>query len=73
MKQAWQGDPDSQEAVQASGWLREYVEARRALREALLRRSDADETEQRRIIGILERATADILGKPAGSCDPVAD
>lgn len=73
MKQAWQGDPGAQEAVQASGWLREYVEARRALREALVRRSDADEAEQRRIIVILQRATADILSQAAGSCDPVAD
>jgi len=71
MKQAWQNDPEAQEeAVRASGWLREYVEAHHALREALFRRSDADETEQRRIIVILERATADILGKTSELCAP---
>jgi len=71
MKQAWQNNPEAQEeAVRASGWLREYVEAHHALREALFRRSDADEAEQRRIIVILERATADILGKTSESCNP---
>lgn len=71
MKQAWQNNPEAQEeAARASGWLREYVQAHRALREALFRRSDADQAEQRRIIVILERATADILGDTPESCDP---
>lgn len=62
MKQAWQGEAGVQEAAEASGWLREFVEARRALREALLRRSQADAGEQRRIAAILRRAAAEILG-----------
>lgn len=69
MKQAWQGDANDTDAVNASGWLREYVQARHALREALLRRSGADEAEQRRIVAILQRATAEILGKTPEACD----
>lgn len=69
MKQAWQNNPEAQEeAVKASGWLREYFEARHALREALFQQSDADEAEQRRIVGILEHATAEILRKAAKPC-----
>ncbi|OZI72393.1 PadR family transcriptional regulator [Bordetella genomosp. 2] len=61
MKQAWQGEAGVQEAVETSGWLREFVEARHALREALLRRSQSDAGEQRRIAAILRRAAAEIL------------
>ncbi len=68
MKQAWQGEAGVQEAEQASGWLREFVEARRALKEALLHSTDADAAEQRRVAAILRRAAAEILGKE--SCDP---
>lgn len=69
MKQAWQNNPEAQEeAVKASGWSREYIEARYALREALFKRSEADYTEQRRIVDILERATAEILGTAPKSC-----
>ncbi|HYG44934.1 MAG TPA: PadR family transcriptional regulator [Bordetella sp.] len=70
MKQAWQGQAGVQEAEQASGWLHELVEARRALREALLRRTDADAAEQRRLAAILRRAVAEITGKRPAPCDP---
>ncbi|MCD0503850.1 PadR family transcriptional regulator [Bordetella petrii] len=70
MKQAWQGEAGVQEAVESTGWLREFVDARRALREALLRRTDAGTDEQRRIAAVLRRATAEILGEPAPPCDP---
>lgn len=41
-------------------WLPEFVDARRALKRALLLRSDASAAEQQRIAAILARATADI-------------
>ncbi|WP_322102825.1 PadR family transcriptional regulator [Paraburkholderia sp. J41] len=44
----------------ASGWVRELIEARRALKQALLRRSDVSPEEQRRIAAILARATQEI-------------
>jgi len=69
MKQAWQGEAGVQEAVEASGWLHEFVEARRALREALFGRTDADAAEQRRIAAILQRATAEIAGGAPGPCE----
>lgn len=46
----------------AAGWTREMIEARRALKHALLLRDNADADEQRRIAAILQRATAEILG-----------
>lgn len=51
---------DPEAAAQATGWLPEFVEARRALRSALLARSDADHYEQRRLVAILKRAVAEI-------------
>lgn len=63
MKRAWSGEsaamPDA--AEDSSGWLPEFVHARRRLKEVLLRRSDASAAEQRRIAAILERAAAEIL------------
>jgi DNA-binding PadR family transcriptional regulator len=44
------------------GWLPELVEARRALKHALLRRDNVPADEQRRIAAILARATAEIEG-----------
>ena len=52
---------DSEAAVAATGWLPEFVAARKALQAALLAHSDSDHGEQRRIIAILQRATQDIL------------
>lgn len=49
-------------AIGASGWLPEFVEARRAMKMALFQRSEASIAEQRRIAAILKRATSEILG-----------
>jgi DNA-binding PadR family transcriptional regulator len=49
-------DPDE------GGWLPELIEARRALKLALFRRDNVPAAEQRRIAGILARATAEIEG-----------
>jgi DNA-binding PadR family transcriptional regulator len=50
-------------------WLPELIEARRALKRALLLRTDAAADEQRRIAAILARATAEIESKPVGNPD----
>ncbi|KAG1252231.1 hypothetical protein G6F65_018011 [Rhizopus arrhizus] len=67
MRQAWSGEPRSLgpegEDVR-TGWLPEFVEARQAIRQALLDRTDASPAEQRRIAAILARATDEINGKP---------
>lgn len=44
----------------AGAWLPEFVDARRALKRALLMKSNADHVEQRRIAAILARATLEI-------------
>lgn len=66
VKQAWNNETDPG-AVSASGWLPEFVEARRAMKTALLRRTDASAAEQRRIAAILKRATSEILDEDAAS------
>lgn len=48
------------------GWLPEFIEARRALKHALLLRDNASPDEQRRIAAILARATAEIELKTEG-------
>jgi len=66
MRQAWSGQPRTTgpEGEDArTGWLPEFVEARQALKRALLDRTDASPTEQRRIAAILARATDEITGK----------
>ncbi|MFJ3461553.1 PadR family transcriptional regulator [Achromobacter spanius] len=66
MRQAWSGQPRNTgpEGEDArTGWLPEFVEARQALKRALLDRTDASPTEQRRIAAILARATDEITGK----------
>ncbi|WP_458765671.1 PadR family transcriptional regulator [Cupriavidus basilensis] len=55
---------DEREA--AGGWLPEFVEARVALKRALLLRTDATPDEQRRIAAILARAIAEINAGPGG-------
>ncbi|ARP91035.1 PadR family transcriptional regulator [Bordetella genomosp. 9] len=65
MRRAWTGQPAEtgpEGEDRATGWLPEYVQARQALRNALLRREDADPAEQRRIAAILARAIAEIEG-----------
>ncbi|MGF6598839.1 DNA-binding PadR family transcriptional regulator [Paraburkholderia sp. GAS448] len=49
--------------VSEGGWVPELIDARRALKRALLLRTDAPADEQRRIAAILARATAEIEGK----------
>ena len=55
---------DRRAASEATGWLPEFVEARSALRMALLTRSDAGHDEQRRLVNILNKAVAAINGEP---------
>lgn len=55
-RRAMAGEEDGE-----GGWLPEFVEARRALKRALMQRSEANPDEQRRIAAILARATQDIL------------
>ncbi|ACC74224.1 PadR family transcriptional regulator [Paraburkholderia phymatum] len=58
------GDTGDESAGEYGGWLPEFVRARRALKHALLLRDNASPEEQRRIAGILARATAEIESKP---------
>ncbi|RQV71779.1 PadR family transcriptional regulator [Burkholderia anthina] len=64
MRRAFAGESAGNEAQEESqaGWLPEFVEARLALKRALLHKSAADADEQRRIAAILRRATAEIEG-----------
>ena len=67
MRQAWSGEPRNlgpEGQDMRTGWLPEFVEARHALRQALLDRTDASPAEQRRIAAILARATDEINAKP---------
>lgn len=58
MRRALAGQEPADET--GGGWVRELVDARAALRHALLRRTNASPDEQRRIAAILERATREI-------------
>ncbi|CAM2165590.1 PadR family transcriptional regulator, regulatory protein PadR [Paraburkholderia sacchari] len=49
-----------EDPAEGTGWVRELIEARRALKRALLRRTDVSPDEQRRIAAILARATREI-------------
>ncbi|WP_410210332.1 PadR family transcriptional regulator [Aquirhabdus sp.] len=49
--------------ISEGGWLPELITARRALKHALLLRSNVPADEQRRIAAILARATAEIEGQ----------
>ncbi len=51
-------------ADRETGWLPEYVQARQAIKHALLERTSAPPAEQRRIAAILARATAEIQAGP---------
>jgi DNA-binding PadR family transcriptional regulator len=57
---------DESGGFRGTPWLPEFVEARRALKHALLLRDNASPDEQRRIAAILARATAEIEGKTGG-------
>lgn len=67
MRRAFAGGADEagETADESRGWLPDFVQARRALKQALLRKSDATADEQRRIAAILLRAVAEIEGRPA--------
>jgi len=58
MRRAFAGQDPADETE--GGWVRELVEARHALKRALLRRTDVSPQEQRRIAAILVRATQEI-------------
>lgn len=58
MRRAFAGQDPADETE--GGWVRELIEARRALKHALARRTDASPEEQRRIAAILARATREI-------------
>ncbi|AOJ33901.1 PadR family transcriptional regulator [Burkholderia metallica] len=64
MRRAFAGESAGNEAQDdtQAGWLPEFVEARVALKRALLHKSGADAEEQRRIAAIMRRATAEIEG-----------
>ncbi|WP_126226312.1 PadR family transcriptional regulator [Burkholderia ambifaria] len=64
MRRAFAGESASSDAPDDAqpGWLPEFVEARLALKRALLHKSAADADEQRRIAAIMRRATAEIEG-----------
>ncbi|WP_179280617.1 PadR family transcriptional regulator [Bordetella genomosp. 1] len=69
IQRAMQSEPpvlDADGADVATGWTPEFVAARAALREALVRRGGAPAGEQRRIAAILERATRAILEQDGG-------
>ncbi|SMF99584.1 Transcriptional regulator, PadR family [Burkholderia singularis] len=61
MRRAFAGDAPADDDTR--GWLQEFVDARMALKHALLRKSGASADEQRRIAAILRRATAEIEGR----------
>lgn len=62
MRRALAGEDPSD----GTGWVRELIDARRALKRALLRRTDVAPDEQRRIAAILARATQEIEGGSNG-------
>ncbi|WP_059411817.1 PadR family transcriptional regulator [Cupriavidus basilensis] len=61
------GDNPADDAEARGGWLPEFVEARMALKRALLMRTDAAPDEQRRIAAILARAAAEIEAGPGAA------
>jgi DNA-binding PadR family transcriptional regulator len=64
VRRAYMGEEVDDTAAD-SGWAPELIAARRALKKALLLRTDASQDEQRRIAEILARATAEIEQNPA--------
>jgi DNA-binding PadR family transcriptional regulator len=72
VRRAFAGREQEDANGEDGAWLAEYVEARHALRRALVLRSDATPDEQKRIAAILKRATVEIegLAKDASSNTP---
>jgi hypothetical protein len=61
VRRAFAGESGSDDASDnPGGWLPQFTQARRALKHALLLRDNASAEEQRRLAGILARATAEI-------------
>lgn len=68
MRQAWSAEPREtgpEGEDLATGWLEEFVQARMAMRHALLLKSGATPAEQRRVAAILHRAVQEINGSDA--------
>jgi DNA-binding PadR family transcriptional regulator len=62
VRRAFAGE-ESEDSGDSNAWLPEFIMARRALKHALLMRTEASPEEQKRIAAILMRATAEIEGK----------
>lgn len=56
-------EQDLQTASDMTGWLPEYIEARKALRHALLAVDDSSHSTQQSVSDILQRAAQEILNK----------
>src|SRR5690606_32018914 len=58
-KMLWMRQAEESEAAaaDATGWLPEFVQARKAFQAALVAQSESDHAEQRRVIAILQHAT----------------
>lgn len=54
-------------AAEATGWLPEFIQTRKALKAALLRQSDASHEQQQRVIAILQQTIAEILKTTSSS------
>jgi len=63
VRRAYSGEANNENDESASGWIPEFVEARRALKHSLVKLSDVNPQEQKRIAGILNEATRQILGQ----------
>jgi DNA-binding PadR family transcriptional regulator len=72
VRRAFAGET-ADDAPEDGGWVPELVAARRALKRALLLRTDAPHGEQRRIAAILARATAEIEQGAAPATEETAD
>lgn len=70
MRRAFAGQDPADETE--GGWVRELLEARHALKHALVRRTDASPAEQRRIAAILVRATQEIETGGNGNNEPAS-
>ncbi|MDR5782462.1 PadR family transcriptional regulator [Caballeronia sp. LZ065] len=64
VRRAYMGE-DVEDPSGDTGWVPELIAARRALKKAMLLRTNASADEQRRIAAILARATAEIEQNPA--------
>jgi DNA-binding PadR family transcriptional regulator len=63
IRRAYSGEPYDENDANASGWIPEFVDARRALKATLVKLSEVGAAEQKRIAAILNEATRKILGE----------